>query len=91
MYLNNFAQTLNTRFKLTGSMDDLNHAVKVADTAVGATPKDRPARAGTYTALDIGLATDMPELPQPTILNVACPVLWKAGIVIADPLLFAFA
>ncbi|EJT69155.1 hypothetical protein GGTG_13264 [Gaeumannomyces tritici R3-111a-1] len=42
---------LGTRFERTGSMDDLNRAVEVANMAVDATPQNHPNRAGWLSNL----------------------------------------
>ncbi|RYP43130.1 hypothetical protein DL770_011836 [Monosporascus sp. CRB-9-2] len=42
---------LGRRFERTGSMDDLNRAVDVADMAVDATPQDHPDRASMFNNL----------------------------------------
>jgi hypothetical protein len=49
--LNNLGNWLGRRFERTGSMDDLNRAVDVADMAVNATPQDHPDRAGRLNNL----------------------------------------
>ncbi|RYP53061.1 hypothetical protein DL770_011005 [Monosporascus sp. CRB-9-2] len=43
--LNNLGNQLGRRFERTGSMDDLNRAIDVADMAIDATPQDHPDRA----------------------------------------------
>ncbi|PKX91354.1 uncharacterized protein P174DRAFT_374546, partial [Aspergillus novofumigatus IBT 16806] len=43
--LTNLGTRLSTRFKQTGSVDNLNRAVKVAEMAVDATPQNHPDRA----------------------------------------------
>ena len=44
--LSNFGAMLGRRFERTGSMDDLNRAVDIADMAVNITPQDHPDQAG---------------------------------------------
>ncbi|KJZ72809.1 hypothetical protein HIM_07753 [Hirsutella minnesotensis 3608] len=43
--LSNLGYSLRSRFERTGSMDDLDRAVEVADIAVAVTPQDHPDRA----------------------------------------------
>ena len=49
--LSNFGAILGRRFERTGSTDDLNRAVEVANIAVDATPQDHPDRAGYLNSL----------------------------------------
>ncbi|KAK6495590.1 hypothetical protein TWF481_002638 [Arthrobotrys musiformis] len=49
--LKNLAVMLGTRFNRTGSMDDLDRAVEVANMAVDATSQDHPDRAGRLNNL----------------------------------------
>ncbi|KJZ70853.1 hypothetical protein HIM_09767 [Hirsutella minnesotensis 3608] len=49
--LSNLGTWLGTRFDRTGSMDNLDRAVEVADMAVAATPQDHPDRAARLNNL----------------------------------------
>jgi len=55
--LSNLGIMLSRRFERTGSIDDLNRAVDVAEQAVNATPEDHPNRAGRLNNLENLLTT----------------------------------
>ncbi|KAF2740441.1 hypothetical protein EJ04DRAFT_600690 [Polyplosphaeria fusca] len=63
MYLINLGEALEMRFKRTGSIDDVNRAVKVADKAVEATPHDHPNRAMYLNILGKSLENAVKLLP----------------------------
>lgn len=44
-YLNNLRSLLGQRFEQTRTIDDINHAVEVADTALAVIPLSHPSRA----------------------------------------------
>jgi tetratricopeptide (TPR) repeat protein len=51
MWFNNLAANLYSRFKLIGSLDDLNAAIKNAELAVDGTPNDNLSRASRLNSL----------------------------------------
>ncbi|KJZ70809.1 hypothetical protein HIM_09822 [Hirsutella minnesotensis 3608] len=55
--LNNLGNWLGMRFKRTGSMDDLDRAIEVADMAVAATPQGHPDRARQLSNLGTWLGS----------------------------------
>ncbi|KAL5093247.1 hypothetical protein Trisim1_011052 [Trichoderma cf. simile WF8] len=76
--LNNFGVALGTRFRQTGSTDDLNQAISILGEVVDATPHNDPQRAGYLSNLGIQLKSRFEQKGSIEDLNQAISILSEA-------------